>query len=74
MNVQLTNLQRLCDALMSTWTRILKECFWNMRSMPQRTEVVWKVKEEPPMIITAFLIIFLDECIFCSSSLQSRTH
>ena len=27
MNVQLTNLQKLCDAIMSTWDRISKECF-----------------------------------------------
>ncbi len=36
MDVQPTNLQQLCDAIMSIWTKISKECFQHLvESMPQ---------------------------------------
>lgn len=37
MKVQLNNQQKLCDAIMSMWTRLSKECFQRpMESMPSR--------------------------------------
>ncbi len=37
MDVQLTNLQQLCDAIMSKLTKISEECFQHLvESMPQR--------------------------------------
>ncbi len=37
MDVQLTNLQHLRDAIMSIWTNISEECFQHLvESMPQR--------------------------------------
>ena len=48
MNVQLTNLQKLRDAIMSTWNRISKECFQHLvESMPQRIEAVLRAKGGP---------------------------
>lgn len=51
MNMQLTNLQQLRDAVISTLTRIAKECFQhNKECTPQRTEAVlranWGATEE----------------------------
>jgi len=35
MDEQLTNLQQLCDAIMSVWTKISEECFQHLvESMP----------------------------------------
>ncbi len=37
MDVQPTNLQQLCDAIMSIWTKISEECFQHIvESMPRR--------------------------------------
>ncbi len=45
MDVQLTNLQQLHDAIMSIWTRISEECFQHLvESMPRRIKAVLKVK------------------------------
>ncbi len=41
MDVQLTNLQQLRDAIMSIWTKISEECFQHLvESMPQRIKAV----------------------------------
>ncbi len=48
MDVQLTNLQQLCDAIMSIWTNISEECFQNLvESMTQRIKAVLKAKGGP---------------------------
>ncbi len=45
MDVQPTNLQQLCDAIMSIWTKISEECFQHLvESMPRRIKVVLKAK------------------------------
>ncbi len=45
MDVQPTNLQQLCDAIMSIWTKISEECFQHLvESMPQRIKAVLKAK------------------------------
>ncbi len=37
MDVQTTNLQQLCDAIMTIWTKISEECFQHLvESMPRR--------------------------------------
>lgn len=44
MNVKLINLQPWCDAVMTTWTRMPKECFQHsVESMSRRFEVVPKL-------------------------------
>ncbi len=53
MNVQPTNLQQLCDAIMSIWTKISEECFQHLvESMPQRI----KEKGVQPDTIKVYLI------------------
>ncbi len=48
MDVQPTNLQQLCEALMSIWTKISEECFQHLvKSMPQRIKAVLKAKVFP---------------------------
>ncbi len=45
MDVQLTNLQQLRDAIMSIWTKISEECFQHLvESMPRRIKAVLKAK------------------------------
>ncbi len=45
MDVQPTNLQQLCDAIMSIWTKISDECFQHLvESMPRRIKAVLKVQ------------------------------
>ncbi len=45
MDVQTTNLQQLCDAIMSIWTKISEECFQHLvESMPRRIKEVPKAK------------------------------
>ncbi len=48
MDVQSTNLQQLCDAIMTIWTKLSEECFQHLvESMPQRIKAVLKVKMGP---------------------------
>ncbi len=48
MDVQLTNLQQLRDAIMSIWTKIYDECFQHLvESMPRRINAVLKAKGGP---------------------------
>ncbi len=45
MDVQPTNLQQLCDAIMSIWTKISEECIQHLvESMPRRIKAVLKAK------------------------------
>ncbi len=48
MYVQPTNLQQLCDAIMSIWTKVSEECFQHLvESMPRRIKAVLKAKAGP---------------------------
>ncbi len=48
MDVQSTNLQQLCDDIMSIWTNISDECFQHLvESMPPRIKAVLKAKGGP---------------------------
>ncbi len=48
MDVQLTNLQQLRDAIMSIWTKISEECFQHLvESMPRIIKAVLKTKGGP---------------------------
>ncbi len=48
MDVQPTNLQQLCDAIRSIWTKISEECFQHLvESMPRRIKAVLKAKGGP---------------------------
>ncbi len=45
MDVQPTNLQQLCDAIMSIWTKISEECFQHLvESLSWRIKAVLKAK------------------------------
>ncbi len=48
MDVQPTNLQKLCDAIMSMWTKFSEECFQHLvESMSRRIKAVLKAKGGP---------------------------
>ncbi len=48
MDVQTTNLQQLCDAIMTIWTKISEECFQHLvEFMPRRINAVLKTKWGP---------------------------
>ncbi|KAK0141886.1 Transposable element Tcb2 transposase [Merluccius polli] len=48
MDVQLTNLQQLRDAIMSIWTKLSEECFqYLVESVPRRIKAVLKAKGGP---------------------------
>ncbi len=49
MDVQPTNLQQLCDAVMSVWSRTSEECFQHLvESMPRRIKAVLKAEGVQP--------------------------
>ncbi len=56
MNVQPTNLQQLCDAIMSIWTKISEECFLLVESMPWRIKQFWSQKGVQPGTSKVYLI------------------
>ncbi len=57
MDVQLTNLQQLCDVIMSIWTKISEECFQHLvESMPRRIKAVLKAKAVQPGTGKVYLI------------------
>ncbi len=57
MDVQPTNLQQLCDAIMSIWTKISEECFQHLvESMPRRIKTVLKAKAVQPGTSKVYLI------------------
>ncbi len=57
MDVQTTNLQQLCDAIMSIWTKISEECFQHLvESMPWIIKAVLKSKVVQPVTSKVYLI------------------
>ncbi|MDG2580599.1 transposase, partial [Vibrio parahaemolyticus] len=49
MDVQPTNLQQLCDVIMSIWSKISEECFQHLvESVPQRIKAALKTKGVQP--------------------------
>ncbi len=57
MDVQPTNLQQLCDAIMSKQTKISEECFQHLvESMPRRIKAVLKAKGVQPGTSKVYLI------------------
>ncbi len=57
MDVQPTNLQQLCDAIMSIWTKISEECFQHLvESIPRRIKAVLKAKAVQPGTSKVYLI------------------
>ncbi len=57
MDVQPTNLQQLCDAIMSIWTKISEECFQHLvESMPRRIKQFWRQKGVQPCTSKVYLI------------------
>ncbi len=56
-DVQPTNLQQLCDAIMTIWTKISEECFQHLvESMPWRIKAVVKAKVVQPGTSKVYLI------------------
>lgn len=60
MNVQLTNLQQLHDAIMSTWTRISEQGGFHpiVESEPQRIQGVLGEKKDGPRKVTIECILW----------------
>ncbi len=57
MDVQTTNLQQLCDAIMTIWTKISEQCFQHLvESMTRRIKTVLKAKGVQPGTSTVYLI------------------
>ncbi len=57
MDVQTTNLQQLCDAIMTIWTKISEECFQHLvESMPRRIKAVLKENGGQPGTSKVYLI------------------
>ncbi len=51
MDVQTTNLQQLCDAIMTIWTKISEECFQHLvESMPWIIKTALKAKGSNPVL------------------------
>ncbi len=51
MDEQPTNLQQLCDAIMTIWTKISEKCFQHLvESMPCRIKAVLKAKGSKPVL------------------------
>ncbi len=64
-DVQPTNLQQLCDAIMSIWTNISEECFQHLvESMPRRIKAVLKLKVGPTRYKQGVPNKVANECIF----------
>lgn len=57
MDVQLTNLQQLHDAIMSIWTKVSEECFQHLvESVQQRIKAVLKAKGIPTVTSEVYLL------------------
>ncbi len=74
MDVQPTNLQQLCDAIMSIWTKISEECFQHLvESMPQIIKAVLKEKGVQPGTSQVYLIkwpVSVYMAMFCPETLK----
>ncbi len=65
MDVQPTNLQQLCDAIISIWTKISEECFQHLvESMPRIIKSVLKAKRGPNWYLQGVPNIVASECIW----------
>ncbi len=65
MDVQPTNLQQLCDAIMSIWTKISEEYFQHLvESMPRRIKEVLKAKGGPTQYWQGVHNKVASECIW----------
>ncbi len=57
MDVQTTNLQKRCDAIMTIWTKISEECFQHLvESVPRKIYAVLKTKGVQPGTSKVYLI------------------
>ncbi len=65
-DVQTTNLQQLCDAIMTIWTKISEECLQHLvESMPWRIKAVVKAKVVQPSTSKVYLIKWpVSVCIY----------
>ncbi len=69
MDVQPTNLQKLCDAIISIWTKISEECFQHLvESMPQRIKAVLKAKAGPTRYKQGVPNKVAGECLYYTTS------
>ncbi len=65
MDVQPTNLQQLCDAIVSIWTKISEECFQHLvESMPRRIKAVLKTKVGPTRYQQGVPNKVASECVY----------
>ncbi len=65
MDVQPTNLQQLCDAIMSIWTKISEECFQHLvKSVPWRIKAVLKAKGGPTQYQQGVPNKVANECVY----------
>ncbi len=59
MDVQTTNLQQLCDAIMTIWTKISEQCFQHLvESMPRRIKTALKTKGGVCVYVYLYTYIF----------------
>ncbi len=64
-DVQPTNLQQLCDAIMSIWTKISEECFQHLaESMSWRIKVISEGKRGVQPGTSKVYLIVASECIY----------
>ncbi len=77
MDVQPTNLQQLCDAIMSIWTKISEECLQHLvESMPWRIKVLKGVQ---PGTSKVYLIkwpvsVNWEHCFICMVNFMDSIH
>ncbi len=76
MDVQLTNLQQLCDAIMSILTKISEQCFQHLvESMPRRIKAVLKAaKGGPTRYLQGVPNKVASECIHTHTHTHTHTH
>ncbi len=64
MDVQPRNLQQLCDAIMTIWSKISEECFQHLvESMPRTIKTVLKVKSGTGKVSLIKLLVRI-MCLF----------
>ncbi len=76
MDEQPTNLQQLCDAIMSIWTKISEECFQHLvESMPQKLRQFWRQKGVQPGTSKVYLIKWpVSVCVYIYIHILRQTH
>ncbi len=74
MDVQPTNLQQLCDVIMSIWTKISEECFntllnlcheelrqfWRQKGVQPGTSKVYLIKWQVSVYVCVYIIIYIN--------------